>query len=173
MKEKIKQLVKAKQSNAKSSCFTGCPLDLEMKQWILISWLTWLFMALDERSQHIWMEDPWPIIIVGWLVVLVVYCSWASLQGSLPVLSAHSLASNWQMPFLNQRKGENGCRNFFMTKCLPDLRIEPATVRIPGGRASIELPCPAIIIISTVDIKACLCCNKQVRLQRFWGANLK
>ena len=59
--------------------------------------------------------------------------------GSLPVLSAHSLASNWPLPFLNQRKGENGRRNYFMTnlheRMLPDVRIEPATVRIPGGRA--------------------------------------
>ena len=31
--------------------------------------------------------------------------------GSLPVLSVHSFASNWQVPFLNQRKGENGSRN--------------------------------------------------------------
>ena len=57
------------------------------------------------------------------------HCSWASFIGSLPVL-----------PFLNQRKGENGRRNDFMTKLhermLPDVRIEPATVRIPGGRAS-------------------------------------
>ena len=39
------------------------------------------------------------------------YCSWASLLGSLPVLSAHSFASNWQLLFLNQRKRENGRRN--------------------------------------------------------------
>ena len=38
--------------------------------------------------------------------------SWASPLGSLPVLSAHCLASN----FLNQQKGENGRRIFFMTK---------------------------------------------------------
>ena len=44
------------------------------------------------------------------------HCFWASLLGSLPVLSAHSLASNWQLPFLNQRKGENDHRNYFMTK---------------------------------------------------------
>ena len=43
-------------------------------------------------------------------------CSWASLLGSLPVLSAHSFASNWQLLFLNQRKWENGRRNVFMTK---------------------------------------------------------
>ena len=36
--------------------------------------------------------------------------------GSLLVLSAHSFASNWQLPFLNQRKGENGRIIFFMTK---------------------------------------------------------
>ena len=62
-----------------------------------------------------------------------------SLLGCLPVLSAHSFASNWQLPFLNQRKGENGRRNYFMTSLhetmLPDVRIEPMAVCIPGGRA--------------------------------------
>ena len=43
-------------------------------------------------------------------------CSWASLLGNLPVLSAHSFTSNWHLPFLNQRKGENDHRNYFMTK---------------------------------------------------------
>ena len=40
----------------------------------------------------------------------------ASVLVSLPVLSAHSFVSNWQLPFLNQRKEENGRRNVFMTK---------------------------------------------------------
>ena len=44
------------------------------------------------------------------------HCSWASLLGSLPVLSAHSFASNWQLLFLNQRKSENGRRNVFVAK---------------------------------------------------------
>ena len=69
-----------------------------------------------------------------------VHTSWAILLGNCPVLCAHSFASNWQRPFLNQRKRENGCRNYFVTKLhkriLPDVRIEPATVRIPGGHAS-------------------------------------
>ena len=67
------------------------------------------------------------------------HCSWASLLGSLPVLSAHSFASNWQLPFLNQRKGEDGRRNYFMAKnhdrMLPDVRIESTTDRIPDGRS--------------------------------------
>ena len=46
------------------------------------------------------------------------HCSWASLLGSLPVVSAHSFDSNWQLPFLNQQKGENGHRNYFMTNLL-------------------------------------------------------
>ena len=44
------------------------------------------------------------------------HCWWANLLGSLPVLSAHSFASNWQLLFLNQRKRENCHRNVFMTK---------------------------------------------------------
>ena len=46
----------------------------------------------------------------------------------------------YPQPFFNQRKGENGRRNYFMTnlneRILPDVRIEPTTVRIQGGRAS-------------------------------------
>ena len=60
------------------------------------------------------------------------------LLGSLPVLSAHSFASNWQLPFLNQRKGENGRRIFFMTKSprknMPGVRIEPVSVCLPGSK---------------------------------------
>ena len=61
------------------------------------------------------------------------HCSWASLLGSLPVLSAHSFASNWQLLFLNQRKRENGRQNVFMTKSprknVPDMGIELAPAR--------------------------------------------
>ena len=58
-----------------------------------------------------------------------------------------TFASNWQMPFFNQRKGKNGRRNYFMTnlyeRILPDVRIEPATVRIPGVRATDRDTTPA------------------------------
>ena len=66
----------------------------------------------------------------GRVQLTYLHCSWASLIGSLPVLSAHSFASNWRLPFLNQRKGENGCRNYFIInlheRMLPDMRIIPA-----------------------------------------------
>ena len=106
--------------------------------------------------QLYWAEgNVWGLSVGIWLLLLLCWCfvalwhfsghfehgqltyphySWASLLGSLPVLSAHSFASNWRLPFLNQRKGENGCRNYFMTnlhgRMLPDKRIEPATVCI-------------------------------------------
>ena len=35
------------------------------------------------------------------------------------IVSAHSFASNWKLPFLNRRKGDNGRRTFFMTNLLP------------------------------------------------------
>ena len=77
------------------------------------------------------------------------HCSWASLLGSLPVLGAHSFASNWPLPFLNQQKGENGRRNYCRTslhgRMLPDMRIEPATVRMPGGHASDWATMPGFI----------------------------
>ena len=73
-------------------------------------------------SQSIWC---WFFFVVDCLTFLrsflaqsaYPHCSWASLLVSLP-LSAHSFASIWKLPFLNRRKGENGHRNFFMTKSL-------------------------------------------------------
>ena len=95
------------------------------------------------------------------------HCSWASLLGSLQVLSAHSFANNWQLPFLNQQKGENGPKNYFMTnlheRMLPDVRIEPATVRIPGRRASDWAIVPSSIVqcstsFSFETVKQWACC---------------
>ena len=78
------------------------------------------------------------------------HCSWASLLGGLQVLSAHSFASNWQLPFLNQRKRENGRKNYFLTnlheRMLPDVRIEPATICIPGRRACDRAIAPGSIV---------------------------
>ena len=98
--------------------------------------LCWCFMALRHILGHFGLGQlSYP------------YCSWASLLGSLPVLSAHSFASNWQL--LYQREGENGRINYFMTnlheRMLPDARIERATVRIPGGRAIDRATRPASI----------------------------
>ena len=69
------------------------------------------------------------------------HCSSASLLGSLPELSAHSFASNWQLLFLNQQKRENGHRSFFMTKSpwknVPDRwGIELGVACMPSGHAS-------------------------------------
>ena len=78
------------------------------------------------------------------------HCSWASLLGSLPVLSAHSFASNWQLLFLNQRKRENGRRNLFMTKSprknVPDVGIELGAACMPSGHASDRATAPGIRI---------------------------
>ena len=97
--------------------------------------LCWCFTALRHFSGH-----------SGRSQLTYPHCSWASLLCSLPVLSAHSLASNWQLPVLNQRKGGNGRRNDFMTnlhgRMLPEVRLEPATVRIPGGRVSDRATAP-------------------------------
>ena len=76
------------------------------------------------------------------------HCSWASLLGSLPVLSAHSFASNWQLLFLNQRKRENGRRNVFMTKSprknVPDVGIELGAACMPSGHASDRATAPEL-----------------------------
>ena len=52
---------------------------------------------------------------------------------------AHSFARNWQLPFLNQRKGENDRRKYFMInlheRMLPtSAGVEPATSWSPVGR---------------------------------------
>ena len=81
------------------------------------------------------------------------HCSWASLLSRLPVLSAHSFTNNGRLPFLNQRKGENGRWNYFMTnlheRMLPDVRIKPAIVRIPGGSASDRATAPVYVLLSS------------------------
>ena len=76
------------------------------------------------------------------------HCSWASLLGSLPVLSAHSFASNWQLLFLNQRKRENGRRNVYMTKSprknVPDVGIELGAACMPSEQASDRATTPGL-----------------------------
>ena len=68
--------------------------------------------------------------------------------GSLPVLSAHSFASNWLLLFLNQRKRENGRRNVFMTKSprknVPDVGIELGAACMPSELASDRATAPSI-----------------------------
>ena len=95
------------------------------------------FSLTESRVSNYWSE-----------VVTVL-----SLFGSLPLPSAYSFASNWQLSFLNQRK--NGRGNYVMTNLheiiFPNVRIEPATVRIPSGYASDRAPAPG-----AVSFKSCL-----------------
>ena len=54
-------------------------------------------------------------------------------------ISGHSFARNWQLPFLNQRKGDNDRRKHFMInlheRMLPtSVGVEPATSWSPVGR---------------------------------------
>ena len=54
---------------------------------------------------------------------------------------AHSLARNWQLPFLNQWKGENDLRKYFMIKSprktvADSVGVEPTTSWSPVGCAS-------------------------------------
>ena len=68
---------------------------------------------------------------------------------------AHSFARNWQLPFLNQRKGENDRRKYFMInlreRMLPtSAGVEPATSWSPVGRR-IQL---SLFICSTVVCEA-------------------
>ena len=57
-------------------------------------------------------------------------CSRASLLGSLPVSLVHILSPvDDNCPFLNQRKGDNGRRNCFMTIREDGIRDRPHTRR--------------------------------------------
>ena len=63
------------------------------------------------------------------------------LLGRLSPLSGYSFARNWQLPFLNQRKGENDHWKYFMINLHESLLpcsagVEPATSWSPVGRAS-------------------------------------
>ena len=54
---------------------------------------------------------------------------------------AHSFARNWQLPFLNQRKGENDRRKYFIINLhvrmlQTSAEVEPATSWSPVGRAA-------------------------------------
>ena len=57
----------------------------------------------------------------------------------LPAWSTKRLTRNWQLLFLNQRKGENVRRKYFMInlheRMLPTRRVEPASFWSPVGRA--------------------------------------
>ena len=74
--------------------------------------LCWCFTALRHFSGHF-----------GWGQLTYQHWSWASLLCSLPILRAHSFPSNWQLPFLNQRKGGNGHRNYFMWDQSPRKKV--------------------------------------------------
>ena len=100
-----------------------------------VSFFGFCFTALQHILGHFGRGQlTWP------------HCSWASLLDSLPVLSAHSFASNWQLLFLNQRKRENGRRNVFMTKSprknMPDVGIELRAACMPSEYASDRATAP-------------------------------
>ena len=65
-------------------------------------------------------------------------------------VSTHSFASNWQLLFLNQRKRENGRRNFFVTKSprknVLDVGIKLGASCMPSGCASDRATAPGIVI---------------------------
>ena len=78
--------------------------------------------------------------------------------GSLPILSAHSFASNWQLLFLNQRKRENGRRNAFMTKSprktVPDVGIELGAACMPSELASDRAAAPGTMRMEKWSLRA-------------------
>ena len=137
-----------------------CTLAFTSQEWNVVAALFMLLCLCFTALRHILGH-------FGRGQLTFPHCSWASLLGSLgslPVLGTYSLASNWQLPFLNQRKEENGHRNDFMTKfherMLPDVRIELATVRIPGGHGSDRAAAPGLLYLenqySIATIRLCI-----------------
>ena len=72
--------------------------------WNFAFCLCWGFMAQSTQWGHVELAQfTWPHFYWAGLVLWAVnkYC-------------AHSFTRNWQLPFLNQWKGENDCRKYFM-----------------------------------------------------------
>ena len=80
-----------------------------------------------------------------------------NLVGSLPVLSAHSFPSNWQLLFLNQRKRENGRRIFYHDQ-VSTKEFSGHGDRTRGALACqvdtlpIELPRPVLLVRQSVYV---------------------
>ena len=85
--------------------------------------------------------------------LILSYCSWASLLGSLPALSALSFASNWQLLFLNQRKriavDMFSWMFYIFTKSprknVPGVGIEIGAACIPSENASDRATAPGYL----------------------------
>ena len=59
-------------------------------------------------------------------------------------MSAHSFASNWQLPFSGrERMASEIFHDHPHERMLLEVRIEPATVRIPGGHESDQATAPS------------------------------
>ena len=100
------------------------------------NWLYWCYMALQHIVGHF-----------GRGQLTKPHCSWASLLGSLPVLGPILSPVTDNCPSWISRRERMVVDSFFITKSqwknvLLDVRIEPATVRIPGGRASDRATAP-------------------------------
>ena len=52
----------------------------------------------------------------------------------------HTFASNWQLPFLNQWKGENDSRNVFMMNLSWDSNLQPPESAVSCATQLMEFP---------------------------------
>ena len=74
--------------------------------------------------------------------VYLTTCYWAGLVlQAINQYCAHSFARSWQLPLLNQQKGENDHRKYFMINLhermlLTSVEVEPVTSWSQVGRAS-------------------------------------
>ena len=63
---------------------------------------------------------------------------------------AHSFTRNWQLPFLNQRKGENDLGKYFMINLYENILTDPAGIKTATGvyvsRLTLKLPNTIIVV---------------------------
>ena len=64
-------------------------------------------------------------------------------RSSLPVLSAHSFTSNWQLAVLESAEEGNYCPQ----KNVSDVRIDRGTAACEADRLQTEVPCPGLNVI--------------------------
>ena len=114
-----------------------------LKHYYDINNANYIFWQGDLYRFFAWHRKSWLLVDLRFYVpvnnyghVEMAHRSWVGFLSCLPVRGAYPFASNWQLPNIHQRQGENGRRNDFMAKSpsqisgpnlhekmLPDVRI--------------------------------------------------
>ena len=72
---------------------------------------------------------------------------------------AHSFTRNWQLPFLNQRKGDNDWRKYFMITSLICIQLSHRSLKLVSERfhhfPTIQVPCFVFFVTPNTWIHQC------------------